>query len=210
MGRQFVLVDRQAGSGSINTTHLVAFQEKSDDQTTPTSTTTTVIRRRNRSLFYEDINIGNTPVIKKQNPAGKFVDNNNSLQVDESSFNRLHLIWLYLRKYNSFNQNVPMFKGWKLLVRSGKLKTPYYKTVETYLPPINAKVTDYVTIQRYMQYLQSLAKSVKMPYVNITLDVGAAMNAFLIKWNQPEVYRNIIIHLRYFHFLKENFQVKIV
>ena len=83
-----------------------------------------------------------------------------------------------LRKYNSVNQIVPLFKGWKLLVRSAKLTTPYYKTVETYLPPINAKVTDYATIQRYMQYLQSLAESVNMPYVNITLDVGGSYECF--------------------------------
>jgi hypothetical protein len=60
------------------------------------------------------------------------------------------------------------------------------KTTETYLPPVNAKVTEFSTIQRYMLYLQSLATEVKMPYVNITLDVGAAMNAYLVTWNAPE------------------------
>lgn len=81
------------------------------------------------------------------------------------------------------------------------------KTIETYLPPINAKVTEFMTIKRYMEYLQGLAEDMNMPYVNITLDVGAAMNAYILTWNQPELFSNIIIHLGSFHFLKENFQV---
>ena len=102
---------------------------------------------------------------------------------------------------------VPLFKGWKLQVRSAKLTSPVKKTVETYLPPINAKVTDYITIQKYMHFLRNLSADVNMPHVNITLDVGAAMNAFLVIWNAPEFYSNVIIHLGSFHFIKENFQV---
>ena len=49
---------------------------------------------------------------------------------------------------------------------------------------------------------------VYMPYVNITLDVGAAMNAYKLIWNFQERFRNVVIHLGDFHFMKENFQVK--
>jgi hypothetical protein len=45
------------------------------------------------------------------------------------------------------------------------------------------------------------------PYVNITLDVGASVSAFKMVWTYPEQYKNIVIHLGSFHFLKENFQV---
>ena len=81
------------------------------------------------------------------------------------------------------------------------------KTSETYLPPILSKVTEFSSIQKYVEYLQSLAASVNMPYVNITLDVGAAMNAFKFIWNGTEKYSDVIIHLGSFHFIKENFQV---
>lgn len=59
-----------------------------------------------------------------------------------------------------------------------------------------------------MEYCQKLANDMNMPYVNITLDVGAAMNAYLLTWNEPELFNNIIIYLGSFHFLKENFQVR--
>ena len=46
-----------------------------------------------------------------------------------------------------------------------------------------------------------------MPFVNVSLDVGAAMNAYKLTWNYPEKFRNVIIHLGDFHFIKENFGV---
>ena len=63
-----------------------------------------------------------------------------------------------------------------------------------------------------MTYLQQLANDVNMPYVNITLDVGAAINAFLsshvqnfIWWvNQTptlqQVWSGILLQIIYLHF----------
>ena len=58
-----------------------------------------------------------------------------------------------------------------------------------------------------MKYLQNLANDVNIPYVNITLDCGAAVNAFEMKWSQQETFQNIVIHVEDFHFMKGNFQV---
>ena len=46
-----------------------------------------------------------------------------------------------------------------------------------------------------------------MPYVNVTLDFFAAMNAFKLIWNYQSRFRNVVIHLGDFHFIKENFGV---
>ena len=43
-------------------------------------------------------------------------------------------------------------------------------------------------------------------HVNVTLDVGAAMNAYLVRWNAPGRFSNVIIHLENIHLLKEIFQ----
>ena len=40
------------------------------------------------------------------------------------------------------------------------------------------KVTEFQIIQKYITYLQSLAADVNMPYVNITVHVGTAINAY--------------------------------
>ena len=56
-------------------------------------------------------------------------------------------------------------------------------------------------------YGNSLAASVNMSYLNITIDVQAALNAFKFLCNGVETYQNVTIHLGDFHFMKENFQV---
>ena len=55
-----------------------------------------------------------------------------------------------------------------------------------------------------------LSSQTNMKYCNVTLDVGAAINAFKTVWHYPEKFKNVVIHLGDFHFMKENFQVRIL
>ena len=64
------------------------------------------------------------------------------------------------------------------------------KTIETYLPPNNSKVTSADTIEKYFNYFTCLANTCNMPYVNITLDVGAAINAFKFQWGYWDEYKH--------------------
>ena len=45
-----------------------------------------------------------------------------------------------------------------------------------------------------------------MPYVNIILDMAAAINAFKVFWNRKEEFKNVVLHLGDLHFMNENFQ----
>ena len=74
------------------------------------------------------------------------------------------------------------YSGWPLKERDNK---NLVKTELTYLLPISSKVT---------------------PYVNITLDIGGALNAFKVLWSRKEEFKNLVIHLGDFHFMKKNFQ----
>ena len=69
------------------------------------------------------------------------------------------------------------------------------------------KVTEPVTIKKYLDYLCMLAKEAGMKYTNITIDVGTAMSAYKFIWNFPDYYCDVVMHLGGFHFMKENFQV---
>ena len=55
--------------------------------------------------------------------------------------------------------------------------------------------------------MQGLADVANMPYVNVYLDVEAAINAYKLVWSHPQKFDNIFIHLGDFHFIKENFGV---
>ena len=46
-----------------------------------------------------------------------------------------------------------------------------------------------------------------MPYVKTTLDLGAAMPAYKVLWNYPNIFNNVIIYLGDIHFMKEAFAV---
>ena len=114
---------------------------------------------------------------------------------------------MLFRKWNSVDQTVPIFSGWLINIQK-KHSTNLIRTTETYLPPILSKVIDFSSIQKYIEYLQSLAHSVTMPYTNLTFDVGAAINAYKFLWNTSDLYDDDIIHLGSFHFIKENFHVR--
>ena len=100
----------------------------------------------------------------------------------------------------------PSYSAWKTQVRTSCSVEPVQKTTVTYLTPIPAEVvTDFSTVNQYLLHMQKLAEEVNMPYVNVTLDVGAAVRAYKLCWDYPERFRNV--HLGDFHFLKENFNV---
>ena len=104
----------------------------------------------------------------------------------------------------------PNLSGMLLRLRQKEFtsqSTKISKTIETYLPPLTTKVTDPQTIYSYLTYFQAPAKEMNMPYVNVTLDVGAAINAFKLLWKYSQQFSNVIIHLGDFHTMKENFKI---
>ena len=101
-----------------------------------------------------------------------------------------------------WNQN---FAGF--CVKSAEEGTILEETKLTYLPPINAPITDFSSICNIFEVIQKIADRVNMQYANITFDIGAAINAHKVLWNYPERFKNIIIHLGDFHFMIEIFAV---
>ena len=46
-----------------------------------------------------------------------------------------------------------------------------------------------------MEFFQKLSKVMRMEYVNITLDIGAAMNAYKPLRGNLEQFSNVVIHI---------------
>ena len=95
----------------------------------------------------------------------------------EKLFDSYFLLRILMKKHQAFDQIVPIFKGWMIQIRNVQRNT-IQKTAETFLAPITSKVTDFHTKQKYLSFLQNLGGSVNMSYVNTTLEVGAAINAY--------------------------------
>ena len=71
--------------------------------------------------------------------------------------------WLIKRMCNSNDQELPTFQAWVAESRNRSSTDKVVKTSMAYLPPINAKVTEYSTIYQYLTYMQTSAESVNMP-----------------------------------------------
>ena len=70
-------------------------------------------------------------------------------------------------------------------------------TKMTYLPPIHTAITEYWTLLNIFEISQKFSKQSNMRYTHITLDVGAAIKAFHVVWNNKDQWSNII-HLEIF------------
>ena len=136
-------------------------------------------RTEPRRLKIENVNFGRLAMNIKQEPP--VFSQTDELQVHEvvNIFCMNYLIWVIIRKQNAFDQVIPFYSGCNIQLRKKSCSKPR-KTTERYLPPITTKVTDFKTINQYMDYCQRLSSEVNMPYTNITRYVGAAIKCVQI------------------------------
>eukprot|EP00112_Aurelia_sp_Birch-Aquarium-sp1_P017646 Seg411.7 transcript_id=Seg411.7/GoldUCD/mRNA.D3Y31 product="hypothetical protein" protein_id=Seg411.7/GoldUCD/D3Y31 len=98
---------------------------------------------------------------------------------------KLLLTWKSVRYLNSRNQRNPRFVGWIV----HKFQRAHSEATKmTYLPPILTPITEYATIIEMFHVSRQLAKQSNMAYTHITLDVGAAIKAFHVVWNNPHAW----------------------
>ena len=154
----------------------MAFQESVEGIPNNTNNRVLLPRSKRSKIYINPAAESALPSINKNAEPTKLNQIIEPNSVRSRSFS-LHDLWLLFRKWNSVDQTVPIFSGWLINIRK-KRSTNFIKTTETYLPPISSKVTDFSSIQKYIEYLHSLAHSINMPYTNIALDVGAAINAY--------------------------------
>ena len=123
------------------------------------------------------------------------------LEINTSWLLSKFVTWVVLWKFNDFDKMWDTDNKTKSM-EFGNVK----KTLETYLPPIDSKITDFKTICKYLKYLQGLAADANMPFANAALDVGAAINACKVIWNYPQRFANFLLKLGDFDFMKENYK----
>ena len=198
-------IETQTGHRAINSTHMIAFQEVSPIAI-PADTKIEFPRSKKRKIALNDDEPEDVTVDRKKEPE-KFPESNAVVESSITSDVAKYVFWIIIRGLNAADQTVSSYSGWCTTARKELSPLSPKKTVLTYLPPINAKVTDFATIFKYLSYLQKLAKEANMPFVNVTLDVGAAMNVYKLTWNYSRLFENVVVHLGDFHFMKENFGV---
>ena len=186
---------------------MIAFQEKSESSVLY-SNAVNIPRSGKRSIDYLSPKDDNTLYVnQKPEPPLSFTDSQQSSSLDITNALQRYIQWISFRFLNSNDQLFPQYASWETKLRNLHANEPIRKTVMTYLPPLTTKITEYSTIKKYLDYMKKLTTEVNMPYVSLTLDVGAAMNTWKLIWNYPELYSNVLIHLGDFHYLEENFAI---
>ena len=113
----------------------------------------------------------------------------------ESMFSSMLSLW-HLLRMQSHQELKARFEGW---LSSFLKQEESHKTVMTYLPPIPKSITEYSTISLLFERSRELRMASNMQYCHITMDIGAAIKAYQVLWNNPQIWNDIIIHLGDFH-----------
>ena len=101
-------------------------------------------------------------------------------------------LWKLLRSGSPENEGWPRFIGFVIEL----YQTERNQTTMTYLPPIQTPITDYPTIVSLFDTSRKLAKNANMMYTHIIMDVGTAIKAYHVVWNDADYWNDIIIHLK--------------
>ena len=184
-------VETNCGGDSVNITSLMAFQEEVENAVLQELTLNVPKTRNSAPIAEVETELESLKVDpKKELPMIPKVEN--ATNVDTLQVALKYVIWLLFRKTNDIvqfrgpnDQVLPTCPGWMLKHHQNEVVT---MIVEMYLPPINSKVTDVPTpppppIFKYLSRLQNLSDDVNMPYVNVILDIGTAMNTSMKIWN---------------------------
>ena len=163
---------------------------------------------KRRSLLLE--NEEPLPVMRinpKTNPGlftNEMSETDDQVQSDLFIYIRKLLALWKICRYKNVGNILPRFSG---LVATLYLKPGSEKSVLTYLPPIPKPITEYSTIMEVFYQSRNISKQGNMKYAHIVMDVGAAMKAYQVIWNNPELWSDIIIHLGDFHAMMMFFSV---
>ena len=155
-------VDNLTWAGSIHNTPGIAFQEETND--TIKRNESSIIPSKRTSILYEEALPAKRPKIDpKKSPHMFNVTPNNSSATNVTSKHNLLSIWKTIRMFYENDQRFPRFAG---LVIKLLQKEHQRRTVLTYLPPIEAPITDYGTLFELFYRSEQLAKQSNMKYTH--------------------------------------------
>ena len=198
-------IETTTGAGSIYNTPGMGFQESSintksrnNDVSIPMSGSRSISIKNVPDISYSKISLKVNPPLFVRPALAPTNMNVNLLP------SNLLILWKSLHQLCSSNQIYPRFSGW--ILKEFQL-FDQNSTVLAYLPPIQKPITNYETIFEIFHTSRNLSQQSNILYTHITFDLGAAMKAYHVIWNNPELWFDIIIHLGDFHAMVTFFSV---
>lgn len=158
-----------------------------------------IIRRsKSKSVKYECNILEPCFVNQKKEPSLRMTKTSVVDKAAQLSVLKLGLVWVACRLSKTEAQMLPAYSGWISI--TGSKGKESISTVE-YLPPIMHPFTENNTVKKTMDYGKYISACVNQPYVLIFYDLAGAKKAYVIQWNYPEQYINLIVMLGDFHLM---------
>lgn len=192
-------IDRLGGGGSIHTTPGIAYQETVEGSRTE-NFTINIDRSKRRSLQIKESPAVRIHAIDPKVIPDRFdittldgdatmgeednYDDEEPTTQPETPESLLLTLWKLMRQAET-SESIPRFVGFVTLL--------YQKN--NLLSTNMTSITEHRTLITLFEISQNLAKQANMKYAHITLDLGAAINAFRVVWNDKARWSNVIIHL---------------
>ena len=121
-------IETQTGHGAINSTHMIAFQEKSSVAIVPKNRLEFERTRRRRLTTHQEEPV-ELHIDGKKEPATTDPPIQERDQFSLNPFIVSILSWLIIRRCNSSDQTVSSYAGWLTQIRESSLTEPLQKTV---------------------------------------------------------------------------------
>ena len=139
-------LETEADHGAINSTHMIAFQEESQFTIERSTWKVKFSRTGKRSIEQSNMEGEEMQVNPKKEPPSFVNYSADEIVKSQGLSAERFLTWMILRLINFGDKNVTTYFAWEMQNRIAVENNTVNKTLRTYLPPINAKITEFSTI----------------------------------------------------------------
>ena len=111
-------------------------------------------------------------------------------------------LWIFPRKQlPQVNQSVPSWAGWLSATSDNQLFSEFEPQNSTvaYMAPVLFPITENATVQHVLEVSKKATQSVGQEYTIVTFDLGVALKAFNIVWQNHVKFGKVIVQIGVFH-----------
>ena len=108
----------------------------------------------------------------------------------------MNILWSFIRKKNSGEQNVPSWTGFNILIRN---HVTVVKDKIGYLPTINASATKLFTVNEILHNILKIMQALSLEEIVCVFDQTLYAKAAEIVWKHKDKFKSVVLRMGVFH-----------
>ena len=110
------------------------------------------------------------------------------------------MLWVCSRALLQNAKKVPPWTGWVSSTESS-MEDSSQESIVDYMVPVFIPITENTTVQHILKIPQETSWKVGQPYTFVTFDLAIVKKAYALLWQNPQVFRDVIVRLGGFHLI---------